>query len=70
VPPGIPADRKAALIAAFDRTMQDPVFLGEAQKLNLDVNPVAAKTVDALLAEVYATPKPIIDKAAKATAAD
>jgi len=70
VPPGIPAERKAALIAAFERTMQDAVFLAEAQKLNLDINPVSAKTVDALLAEVYATPKPIIDKAAKATAAE
>ena len=29
-PPGIPADRKAALRAAFDATMKDPVFLAEA----------------------------------------
>ena len=37
-PPGIPADRKAALIAAFDATMKDPEFLAEAKKLNIDVN--------------------------------
>jgi tripartite-type tricarboxylate transporter receptor subunit TctC len=70
VPPGIPADRKAALISAFDRTMKDPAFLAEAQKQNLDVNPVSGKNVEALLAEVYATPKDIIDKAAKATVAE
>ena len=65
-PPGIPADRKAALIAAFDRTMKDPEFLAEAQRLNIDVNPVTAAKLDELLAELYATPKDVIAKAAKA----
>ena len=65
-PPGIPADRKAALIAAFDRTMQDAEFLAEAKRLNFDVNPVPAARLDALLTEAYATPKDVIAKAAKA----
>ena len=42
-PPGIPADRKAALVAAFDATMKDPEYLAEAKKLNIDVNPVSGK---------------------------
>jgi tripartite-type tricarboxylate transporter receptor subunit TctC len=67
-PPGIPADRKAALLAAFDQTMKDPEFLSEAQKLNLDVNPVNAKTIDEQLAELYATPKDVLEKAAQAIA--
>ena len=41
-PPGIPADRKAALVAAFDATMKDPEFLADAKKLDIDVNPVSA----------------------------
>ena len=65
-PPGIPADRKAALIAAFERTTRDPEFLAEAQRLNFEVNPVSAAKLDALLAEAYATPKDVIAKAAKA----
>jgi tripartite-type tricarboxylate transporter receptor subunit TctC len=65
-PPGIPADRKAALIAAFDRTMRDEEFLAEAKRLNFDVNPVAASRLDALLAEAYATPKDVVARAAKA----
>jgi tripartite-type tricarboxylate transporter receptor subunit TctC len=65
-PPGIPADRKAALISAFERTMKDPEFLAEAQRLNVDVNPLSAKTIDDLLAELYATPKSVIEKAAQA----
>jgi tripartite-type tricarboxylate transporter receptor subunit TctC len=65
-PPGIPADRKAALIAAFEQTAKDPELLAEAQRLNLDVNPVSAAKLDALLADAYATPKDVIAKAAKA----
>jgi tripartite-type tricarboxylate transporter receptor subunit TctC len=66
-PPGLPADRRAALIAAFDQTMTDRAFLAEAKTQGLDVDPVSAAAVDALLAEVYATPKNVTDKAAKAT---
>src|SRR5262249_17284767 len=65
-PPGIPADRKAALISAFERTTKDPDFLAEAEKLNFEVNPVGADKLDALLAEAYAMPKDVIAKAAKA----
>jgi tripartite-type tricarboxylate transporter receptor subunit TctC len=67
-PPGTPPDRKAALIAAFERTMRDPEFLGEAQKLNMDINPLGAKQMEDLLAELYATPKSVVEKAAQAVA--
>jgi len=65
-PPDLPADRKAALLAAFDTTMRDPEFLAEATKLNMDVNPLNAKGVDDILAELYATPKAVLEKAAAA----
>jgi tripartite-type tricarboxylate transporter receptor subunit TctC len=67
-PPGIPEDRKAALITAFELTMKDPEFLAEAQKLNMDVNPLGTRTIDGLLAELYATPKGVLEKAAQAIA--
>ncbi len=65
-PPDIPADRKAALITAFDDTMKDANFLAEAKKLSFDVRPVSAAAIDQILAELYATPKDVIAKAAKA----
>ena len=65
-PPGIPADRKVALVKAFDATMKDPEFLADAKKLNIDVNPVTAKALDELLAELYATPKDVVKKASEA----
>jgi tripartite-type tricarboxylate transporter receptor subunit TctC len=65
-PPGIPADRKAALVKAFDDTMKDPDYLAEAKKLDFDVNPVSAKAIEDLLAELYATPKDVLKKAGEA----
>jgi tripartite-type tricarboxylate transporter receptor subunit TctC len=65
-PPGIPADRKAALVAAFDATMKDPEYLADAQRLKIDVNPVSGRALDKLLAELYATPKDVVKKASEA----
>ena len=67
-PPGIPEDRKAALIAAFNATMKDPDFLKEAEKLSFDVRPVTAAKIDEMLKEAYDTPKDVIAKAAQAIA--
>ena len=39
-PPEVPAERLAALRAAFDATMKDPQYLEEAQRIGLDVNPL------------------------------
>jgi tripartite-type tricarboxylate transporter receptor subunit TctC len=69
-PPGIPEDRKAALLSAFDATMKDADFLAEAQKLNFDVRPVSAAAIDAMLAEVYQTPKDVIARATKAISSE
>jgi tripartite-type tricarboxylate transporter receptor subunit TctC len=65
-PPGIPADRKQALRAAFDRTMQDPEFRAEAQRAKMDVNPMQGAEMESFLRELYAMPKDVVDKAALA----
>jgi tripartite-type tricarboxylate transporter receptor subunit TctC len=64
--PDIPADRKAALRAAFDATMKDPQFLADAAKLDLEISPVGAATIDAFLADLYRTPKDVVAKAVTA----
>jgi len=66
VPPELAPDRKSGLIAAFDATMRDSDFLAEAQRLNFEIHPVSASTIDSLLTEVYATPKDVLGRAAKA----
>ncbi len=67
-PPGIPLDRAAALAAAFDATMKDADYLADAAKSRIDVNPVSGAAIDKLLAELYATPKDVIQKASQAIA--
>ena len=69
-PPDIPAERKAALLAAFDSTMKDDEFLAEAKRLDFDVRPVNAAKIDTLLADVYQTPKDVIARATKAIASE
>ena len=64
--PDLPADRKAALRVAFDATMKDPQFLAEAEKIDLEVTPVAARAIDAFLADIYRTPKDVVQKAVAA----
>ncbi len=56
-PPGVPPERVAALRRAFDLTMQDQAFLAEAAKLRLEIEPVAADELQALVAEIGRTPK-------------
>jgi tripartite-type tricarboxylate transporter receptor subunit TctC len=64
-PPEIPADRKDILRKAFDMTMNDPEFRAEASRLQLDVNPISGASIDAHLEEVYATPRDVVERAAK-----
>jgi tripartite-type tricarboxylate transporter receptor subunit TctC len=62
-PPDIPADRAAALTAAFDTTMKDPAFLAETAQHKMEVAPVSGKKLAQMLAELYATPDNILEKA-------
>jgi tripartite-type tricarboxylate transporter receptor subunit TctC len=64
--PEVPADRKAALRAAFDATMKDPEFLAEAAKTDMEITPISGESIDAFIAELYKTPKDVVEKAAAA----
>jgi tripartite-type tricarboxylate transporter receptor subunit TctC len=55
VPPGVPAERLAALRTAFAATMRDKGFLADAKKADLEINPVAGEELDRLSAQVTAT---------------
>jgi tripartite-type tricarboxylate transporter receptor subunit TctC len=65
-PPGIPQDRKQALIKAFDETMKDPDLIAEAEKEKMDLAPMTGPAIDDLLRQLYAIPKDVTAKAAKA----
>ena len=61
-PPGLPADRAAALRTAFDETMKDSEFIAEATARGQEVSPVSGTALDALIAELYATPKDVAEE--------
>jgi tripartite-type tricarboxylate transporter receptor subunit TctC len=62
-PPNLPPDRAVTLRKAFTDTMTDKDFLAEAEKTDLEINPVSGEDVEKLVKDVYATPKDIIEKA-------
>ena len=62
MPPGVPADRVAALRAAFDATMKDAGFLAEAERQKVEIAPVDGATINALLDRVYSAPKELAER--------
>jgi tripartite-type tricarboxylate transporter receptor subunit TctC len=62
-PPGTPTDRVAILRKAFDATMSDPEFRGEAARLQLDIDPMTAEEVAAIVNDTISTPPEIVAKA-------
>ena len=66
LPPNVPADRVAALRAAFDATMKDPAYLAEAEKLKIDVDPMNGADLAAFVAQVAKTPADTVARVRKA----
>jgi tripartite-type tricarboxylate transporter receptor subunit TctC len=54
-PPGVPADRLAALRRAFDLAMKDPEFLKQAQTADFEVRPVSGARLQDLADQIVAT---------------
>jgi tripartite-type tricarboxylate transporter receptor subunit TctC len=55
LPPNVPAARVEALRRAFDATMKDKNFLADAEKMNLDVDPLTGEQVAALVEQTART---------------
>jgi tripartite-type tricarboxylate transporter receptor subunit TctC len=59
VPPGVPAERLAALRKAFDDTMADPEFRDDAGKANLDISPKSGGELEQLIQNAEQTPEAV-----------
>jgi tripartite-type tricarboxylate transporter receptor subunit TctC len=64
-PPGVSAERVAALRVAFHAAMNDPAFIAQAEKENLEIGEVSGPDVAQILNEAFALP-PDVPKAAAA----
>jgi tripartite-type tricarboxylate transporter receptor subunit TctC len=63
-PPGLPADRVAALRAAFRAVTTDPQFLADIERQKFELNPVGGEEMQAYIARLYDTPKAVVDRTA------
>lgn len=69
LPPGVPAERVAALRKGFTDALRDKSLLAEAEKMKLDLDPTSGEEMQALAAKLYATPPRVIERAKLAVAA-
>jgi tripartite-type tricarboxylate transporter receptor subunit TctC len=60
--PDTPADRVQALRQAFDAMVKDPEFIADAQKLRVELGPLAGTELQKIVAEVAGMPPDIVAK--------
>jgi len=66
LPPGVPADRVAALRKAFMDALRDPDLRAEGEKLGLDLDPISGEALQEIAEKIYATPPDIVERAKQA----
>jgi tripartite-type tricarboxylate transporter receptor subunit TctC len=65
-PPGVPAERIAALREAFHKAMTDPAFLADAEKTNIEIGEVSGEKLQVILEEAFSMPPDIVKAANEA----
>jgi tripartite-type tricarboxylate transporter receptor subunit TctC len=66
LPPGVSEDKVKALRVAFKKAVEDPRFLEEARKQNLEVDYVSGEEIQEVIESAYSFPKEIIKLANEA----
>jgi tripartite-type tricarboxylate transporter receptor subunit TctC len=64
-PPGVPADRVKIIRDAFNKTINDPALLAEAEKRRLDIDPATGEELDSLAKEVMTATPEIVERVKK-----
>ena len=65
LPPDVPRERVKALQDAFDATMRDPLFLEDAQKIGLEVNPLGGEAIGNLIVQMQKTSDSLVERLRK-----
>jgi tripartite-type tricarboxylate transporter receptor subunit TctC len=61
-PPGIPADRLAALRGAFDSLVKDAAFLKDAERAKAQIDPTPGGELQRDLIALFKAPKDIVER--------
>jgi tripartite-type tricarboxylate transporter receptor subunit TctC len=64
-PPGVPADRVKILRDAFDKAVNDPALLAEAEKRRLEMAPTRWDEMDSLAKDLINTPPEVVARMQK-----
>jgi tripartite-type tricarboxylate transporter receptor subunit TctC len=64
-PPGVPPDRVKIIRDAFNKAIQDPALIAEAEKRRLDLDPEFGEELDKIAKEVMTTPPDIVERVKK-----
>jgi hypothetical protein len=64
-PPGVPADRVKIMRNAFNKAINDPALLAEAEKRRLDIDPASGEELEALAKDVMSAPPDVVERVKK-----
>ena len=64
-PSGVPADRVKIIREAFDKSVNDPALLAEAEKRQLEMDPEAGTELESLAKEVMVAPPDVVERMKK-----
>ena len=67
-PPNLPPERAALLRRAFDAGMTDPHLLADAAKMKVEIDWMTGEAVQAMVSNIYSTPKSVVEKVRLITA--
>ena len=63
MPPDTPKEMVAIVRRAFGDTLKDPLFLADAGKALLEVDPMTGETMEQVLKKAYAMPRALLERA-------
>ncbi len=66
-PPGVPPERLAALKAAFNAAMADPLLLADGKRISIDFLPMTGERVFQIISGFLKTPPAVVRKAQEAS---
>ena len=61
-PPGVPEPVVDILRTAFEETMNDPEFQGDADKRQVDLEFTSGAEIQALIDKIYKTPPAVVER--------
>ncbi|SRR5581483_3445377 len=70
VGPKVPAERVAALRRAFTQMVQDPAFQKEAERLKIDLDPMAGEELQKMIGELGLYPASLLERTRQLVASD